>query len=340
LEKQIFTKFPADGGARLGDLCLKLIEDQKKTWPALAAAYVGLAGIKTKAHCCGGYEVRVQFNPARSVSSGAAVDPRSIKNRPCFLCTRNLPAEQKGILYHEEYLILCNPAPIFEKHFTVVHRQHQPQAIAASIGSLLDLAADMSPNFVVFYNGPACGASAPDHLHFQAIPVGLLPLPEAFPEGFRIIKDSGVQVYRAEKSDRAALVLEGNDKELLLQHFDCLLRAAQHIVAGSAEPMINLLCSCANGKWRIMIFFRAKHRPDAFFLEGEQRIFVSPGTIDMAGVIITPREIDFNRLDGESIRNIYAEVSLPEEIINKIIEQGVATPCSYRAIQNSIKDKQ
>ena len=128
MNNQIFTAFPAEGGAKLGDLCLELLEDQKKTWPALAAAYAGLAGIKTKAHCCDGYEVRVQFNPARSVSSGAAVDPRSIKSRPCFLCTRNLPAELKGILYHEEYLILCNPAPIFEKHFTVVHRQHQLQS--------------------------------------------------------------------------------------------------------------------------------------------------------------------------------------------------------------------
>jgi hypothetical protein len=340
LNNQIFTAFPAEGGAKLGDLCLELLEDQKKTWPALAAAYAGLAGIKTKAHCCDGYEVRVQFNPARSVSSGAAVDPLSIKSRPCFLCTRNLPAEQKGILYHEEYLILCNPAPIFEKHFTVVHRQHQLQAIAASIGSLLGLAAGMSPDFVVFYNGPACGASAPDHLHFQAIPAGLLPLPEAFPEGFTIIRDSDVQVYRAEKSDRAVLMLDGNDKELLLQQFDRLLRAAQNIVAGSTEPMINLLCSCANGRWRIMIFFRAKHRPDAFYQEGEQRIFVSPGTIDMAGVIITPREIDFNRLDGQSIRNIYTEVSLSEQMMSKIIEQGVATTCSYRAIPNSIKDKQ
>ncbi|MEQ8152877.1 MAG: DUF4922 domain-containing protein [Smithellaceae bacterium] len=340
MNNQIFTAFPAEGGAKLGDLCLELLEDQKKTWPALAAAYAGLAGIKTKAHCCDGYEVRVQFNPARSVSSGAAVDPRSIKSRPCFLCTRNLPSEQKGILYHEEYLILCNPAPIFEKHFTVVHRQHQLQAIAASIGSLLGLAAGMSPDFVVFYNGPACGASAPDHLHFQAIPAGLLPLPEAFPEGFTIIRDSDVQVYRAEKSDRAVLMLDGNDKELLLQQFDRLLRAAQNIVAGSTEPMINLLCSCANGRWRIMIFFRAKHRPDAFYQEGEQRIFVSPGTIDMAGVIITPREIDFNRLDGQSIRNIYTEVSLSEQMMSKIIEQGVATTCSYRAIPNSIKDKQ
>ncbi|MEN6373200.1 MAG: DUF4922 domain-containing protein [Smithella sp.] len=340
MENKIFTAFPAGGRTKLGELCLELLVEQKKTWPALAAAYEGLAGIKTKAPCHDGYEVRVQFNPARSVSSGAALDPRSIKSRPCFLCTRNLPSEQKGILYHKEYLILCNPAPIFEKHFTVVHLQHQPQAIAASIGSLLDLAADMSPDFVVFYNGPACGASAPDHLHFQAIPAGILPLAKLFPRRFRIIRDSSVQVYYPEGIDRAILVLDGSDKELLLKQFACLMKAAQNIVDGSDEPMINLLCSYENGVWRITIFFRAKHRPDAFYQEGEQMIFVSPGTIDMAGIIITPREIDFKRLDGQSIRNIYAEVSLSEEIINKIIEQVVATTCSYCAIPNYTKDKQ
>jgi len=103
----------------------------------------------------------------------------------------------------------------------------------------------------------------------------------------------------------------------------------------SDEPMINVLCSYENGLWRIMIFFRAKHRPDAFYQEGEQRIFISPGTIDMAGVVITPLEIDFNRLDGQSIRNIYAEVSLSEDMMKKIIEQGVATPCSCCAIPDA-----
>ena len=339
MEKQIFTSFPAAGGAKLGELCRELLAEQKKTWPALATAYAGLAGIKTKLHSCGGYDVCVQFNPARSVSSGAAVDPRSIKSRPCFLCTRNLPSEQQGILYQKEYLILCNPAPIFEKHFTVVHRQHQPQAIAASMDKLLDMAADMSPDFVVFYNGPACGASAPDHLHFQVIPAGLLPLPGAFPEHFRMIRDSSVQVYRSEETDRAVLVLAGSDQELLLKQFDCLMQAAQKTTCLSGEPMMNVLCSYENGMWRIMIFFRARHRPDAFYREGEQRVFISPGTIDMAGVVITPREIDFNRLDGAGIRSIYAEVSLPEEVVNKIVEQGVATthaggktPCSMRTI--------
>jgi hypothetical protein len=320
LEKQIFASFPADGQVKLSRLCINLLEEQKKTWPTLAAAYAGLSGIQTRLLSCSGYEVRVQFNPARAASSGAAVDQQSIKNRPCFLCTHNLPRGQKGILYQKDYLMLCNPAPVFAEHFTVVHLQHQPQAIAVAVDRLLELACDMSPDFVVFYNGPACGASAPDHLHFQAIPAGVLPLEGSFPGRFRIIKDSPVRIYRAEGINRSVLVITGKDKSLLLSQFSRLIQAAQNIVAVNNEPMINVLCSYEDCVWRIMIFFRARHRPAAFYREGEERIFVSPGAIDMAGVVITVQESDFSRLDCGSIGHIYEEVSLTEETMNKIIK--------------------
>lgn len=321
MENRIFTTYAAGGQASLGQLCTRLLEEQKRTWPALAAAYVGLDAVQTRKIVCCGYETGLQFNPARIVSSGAAVDSRSIQNRPCFLCVDNLPREQKGILYKEDYLILCNPAPVFKKHFTVVHLRHQPQAIGSSINMLLDITADMSPDFVVFYNGPACGASAPDHLHFQAIPANVLPMLKSFPEHFRIIKDASVQVYRGEGINRAAVVLAGGDKKSLLEYFDHLIKSAQNIIPASGEPMINVLCSYEDGVWRIMIFFRSRHRPDAFYREDEQKVFVSPGAIDMAGVVIAPLKMDFNRLDGESIGRIYEEVSLPEEKVNEIIDK-------------------
>lgn len=319
MERQIFTKFPGSGQTPLSELCVNLLKEQKENWTGLAAAHKGLADVRTRWFSCAGYEVCVQFNPARIVSSGAAVDKESIKNRPCFLCAHNLPLGQKGILYQNEYLILCNPAPIFAEHFTVVHLQHQPQAIAASLGRLLDITKDMSPDFALFYNGPACGASAPDHLHFQAIAANTLPLLESKDCHFRMIKDAAVKVYCGDGINRTALVLAGSDKGLLLAQFDCLLKAAQNVIPSNGEPMINVLCFYEDFVWRLMIFFRSKHRPDAFYQEGEQRTFVSLGTIDMAGVIITPLELDFNRLDCESIRNIYAEVSLTEETMNKII---------------------
>jgi hypothetical protein len=322
LESKIFTIVPGRDQARLPDLCINLLEAQKKSWPLIAAAHEKLNNIQTRLISGAGYDVIVQFNPARAVSSGAAVDAESIKNRPCFLCTANLPSEQKGILYSKDYLILCNPAPIFEKHFTVVHLQHQPQAIAVSLGRLLDLTAEMSPGFAVFYNGPACGASAPDHLHFQAIPADTLPLLKTFPEHFLMIEDASVQVYQGKGINRAALVLTGRDKNLLMNKFDRLIKAAQNVVPGIDEPMINVLCSQKDYIWQIMIFFRSKHRPDAFYQQGEQRIFISLGAIDMTGLIITPLALDFKRLDCESIRNIYREVSLPAETMEKIIEDS------------------
>ncbi len=321
MDNQIFTIFPGSGQAPLRELCANLLEEQKKNWPGLAAAHKGLANVRTKLLSGSGYDVGVQFNPARSVNSGAAVDKESIKNRPCFLCASNLPRQQKGILYQSEYLILCNPAPIFAEHFTIVHLQHQPQAIATSLARLLDITKDMSPDFAVFYNGPACGASAPDHLHFQAIPANNLPVHKSKACHFRLIKDAAVKVYCGGGINRTALVLAGSDKDLLLAQFNCLLKAAQNVIPISGEPMINVLCSYEDFVWRIMIFFRSKHRPDAFYAEGKQRIFVSLGTIDMAGVIITPLELDFNRLDCEKINNIYAEVSLPEDTMNKIINE-------------------
>ncbi|MGV8057954.1 MAG: DUF4922 domain-containing protein [Smithellaceae bacterium] len=319
MENQIFAIFPGIGQMSLSELCANLLEEQKKNWPGLAAAQERLGNVQTRLLSCTDYEVCVQFNPARAVNSGAAVDKESIKNRPCFLCALNLSRPQKGILY-QKYLILCNPMPIFEKHFTIAHLQHQPQEIVESLGGLLDLTADMSPDFIVFYNGPACGASAPDHLHFQAIPADTLPLQKSFPGHFRIIKDTVGKFYCGEGIKRAVLVLEGSDKDLLLRQFDCLIKAAQNIIPVSGEPMINVLCSYEDCVWRIMIFFRSKHRPDAFYAEGEQRIFVSPGTIDMAGVIITPRAEDFQRLDADQIAGIYREVSLPEEKLKLIIK--------------------
>lgn len=333
MEDKIFATYPSSSAVKLGDLCVRLLEEQKSTWTTLGTAYKGFTGIQTKSFSCAGYKAAVQFNPARSVSSGAAVDRESINKRPCFLCAGNLPREQKGIFYKKDYLILCNPAPIFEKHFTIAHLQHQPQAIAGSIESLLDIAADMSPGFIVFYNGPACGASAPDHLHFQAVPADVLPLTGLFPGRFRMIRNTPVQVYRSEGINRTAVIISGNDKSLLLSQFARLIQAAQNVTAVNGEPLINVLCSYEDCAWRILIFFRAKHRPAAFYLEGENRIFISPGAIDMAGVIITPLKPDFDRLDCESISLIYDEVSVTEEIMNKIMNKGLQ-PLVHKGNEN------
>ncbi|HEX7415616.1 MAG TPA: DUF4922 domain-containing protein, partial [Smithellaceae bacterium] len=321
LEKRIFAQYPVKKQKSLTTLCLNLLEEQKKSWPGLAYAYQELANVGIRSISYGSYKVDLQFNPQRAVSSGAAVDRESIKNRPCFLCTDNLPIKQKGILYQNNYLILCNPAPIFDKHFTIAHLRHQPQTIADSLIGLMNLAKDLAPDFTVFYNGPACGASAPDHLHLQAIPKNALPFIEASKTQSPIKEISGVKFYTGEKLDRAVVILTGTRKDSLQKQFGHLIKAAQKIIPTDSEPMLNVLCTYENTTWRLIIFLRQKHRPDAFFLEGEKRIFISLGAIDMAGIIITPMLADFNRLKAFQISSIYREVSLAEDVTNKIIRE-------------------
>lgn len=302
----------------LSRLCRNLYASQNKSWPQLASACHALSLARQRKLSCGPYKITLQYNPARAQSSGAAVDVQAIQQRPCFLCAANRPAQQQGILYRHDYLILCNPAPIFPHHFTIVSVLHQPQSIAASLCKLMQIAADVAPDFTVFYNGPACGASAPDHLHFQMIPAAALPFIndlESLPP-----VNSGVPVLqRLGKSlDRSVYQIKSKNCNLLQEHFLRLVDAFQKTVPSPDEPLLNVLCAFREDYWTLTIFLRKKHRPAAYFARNQDRIFVSPGAIDMAGVIITPTLNDYERLDGDTVRGIYREVSLDEETMDKI----------------------
>ena len=306
----------------LAALCLHLLDEQKQSWPQLAQAHLALSTVQTRSVSASGCQVFLQYNPQRAVSSGAAVDDESISKRPCFLCTGNLPARQKAILYQNNYLILCNPAPVFPEHFTIAHKRHLPQAIAASFSALLDLTYDLAPEFAVFYNGPACGASAPDHLHFQAAPRNLLPMIKDYPTQFRLVKETGGASFSIGKNlNCPVFMLEGGNKNIVQKQFSRLLKIIHQAAPGAAEPMINVICTYGKPVWRLIIFPRRRHRPDAYFREEGKRIFVSPGAIDLAGIIITPRLADFQRLDAAQIAGIYQEVLLTGNTINKIIAE-------------------
>jgi len=318
LEKKVLLSFPSKKS--LASLCFNLIEEQKNNWPILADAYRELNNVRVRSINCGGYNVALQFNPRRAVSSGAAVDARSIKNRLCFLCPDNLPAQQKAIMYRNYYLILCNPAPIFKNHLTISHINHQPQNILQSLADLLILAKDLAPEFITLYNGPACGASAPDHLHFQAVQKNALPFITEINSLNPNQEISGFKYHAGVQFGRSVLTLSGSNTDILSAQFKRLIKIAQKVMATKSEPLMNILCAYENNTWRLIIFLRQKHRPEAFFLEGEKRIFVSPGAIDMAGVIITPREIDFESLGSDIITGIYREVALPDEKMRQIME--------------------
>jgi glycosyltransferase involved in cell wall biosynthesis len=318
LEGRIFAQYPDKNKKSLAAICQSFYDSQKKTWPKLAEACGALSSVKTR-ELSGEYKVYLQYNPARAVSSGAAVDAQSIRSRPCFLCQDNLPTEQKGILYKSKFLILCNPAPIFKNHFTIATLKHEPQEIAFALPSLLQMAADFSPEYAILYNGPACGASAPDHLHFQMVPQNVLPfLREA--RGIALFKKISSVEYRIGQGfDRCVMIMESGHKKALREGFLRWLDVAREDMAMNEEPMINMVCVYTRNKWRMVIFLRRKHRPDAYFAEGSQRIFVSPGAVDMAGILITPLLDNYRHLDYKAVREIYREVSWPDGILNSIM---------------------
>ncbi len=317
---KIFAVYES-GSTSLPELCGRLLDAQRAAWPELDAGCRGLKSARQREVLCGDFTVRLQFNPRRMASTGAKVDRESIRKRPCFLCLENLPRGQKGVLYGGTYLILCNPAPIFPGHYTVSSLRHEPQEIARSLPALLSLARDLA-GFTVFYNGPRCGASAPDHLHFQAVPSGSIPL-EGFEQNGVRAKVSGVAVSALEKCGRAAVVLEGGDAGGMESAFLRLIEEAKKAVAEPPgepdEPMMNLLCSHGREGWRITVFLRRKHRPDAFYREGEAQIMVSPAAVDLGGVVITPREKDFEALGPESLRDIFREVSLDGGTLDRVL---------------------
>ena len=264
----------------------------------------------------------LQFNPGRIVSTGAKVDARSIRERRCFLCVENLPEPQKGIVYKDRFLILCNPAPIFAEHFTISHIHHVSQILGPYIPAMLDLARDLSPQLTVFYNGPKCGASAPDHMHFQANPTGLIPVENAAQKKlhrvFRRSLDS-VDILTLRDFGRQVIVLESLHRENLANVLNKLLDSLRQTVGVSEEPMMNVLCSFTDGAWRVILFPRSKHRPDVYFKEEAERVLISPAAVDIGGLIVTPLEKDFKTVNASLVESIFQEVSLPSAIVDETI---------------------
>ncbi len=229
--------------------------------------------------------------------------------------------EQKAILYKNRYLILCNPAPIFENHFTVVALEHEPQEINSAFESFLQLAVDASPKYAVFYNGPGCGASAPDHLHFQMVPAVHLPFLE-ISKRLRMVKKISSVFFKPDHSlNRSVIVMESSNAKTLAEQFSHLLDITKKRLMINDEPMMNVICTYLRNRWQVNVFLRSKHRPASYFAEDKRRIFVSPGAVDMAGVVITPLLDNYNRLDYNDIKKIFKEVSVAENAMSLIIRE-------------------
>lgn len=301
-----------------------LFEQQKCEWPLAQKNYAELERVQRRTFEFDGFKIDVQFNPGRITSSSAKVDSKSIEARPCFLCIENLPEEQKGLAYKNKYLVLVNPFPIFSEHFTIPTFYHRPQEIISSFSDMVDLAKELSPHYTIFYNGPRCGASAPDHMHFQACPSGIMPIEH---ELSRIINLKDYVLYENSDSKIASVtdnlrrfyLIESQSKNSLLYLFDKILKSISIVATSDEEPMVNILALYKNG-WKIWIFPRERHRPSQYFLEGDERILISPAAVDFGGLVITPREEDFNKITKENIVDVFEQTSFSADAIRSTNE--------------------
>ena len=267
-------------------------------------------------------EVRLQFNLARIVSTGAKIDKKTLGERPCFLCDKNRPKEQMSQQIDERFHLLVNPFPILPVHFTIPARKHQPQAIYKNYGEMHRFLS-LHSELMVFYNGPKCGASAPDHLHFQAGTSGILPLQANWQRLSRNLTDiislndeEKIAVVRDFIVPAFVIISKSEESDETLFH---RLYKSMPMRGDETEPMMNIIAWRKGDEYISVVIPREKHRPESYFAEGDAQVMVSPGALDMSGLIITPREEDFHKLTEESATTILQECGISTEKMNSIV---------------------
>lgn len=283
-------------------------------------------------------QLKLQWNPARIVSTGAKIDKKTLGERPCFLCDKNRPKEQMSKQIDEKFHLLVNPFPILPVHFTIPARKHQPQLIYKNYGEMhrfISLHSDL----MVFYNGPKCGASAPDHLHFQAGTNGILPLQTNWQRLSRNLTDiislndeEKISVVRDFIVPAFVIISKSAESDEALFH---RLYKAMPQRGDETEPMMNIISWRKGEEFISVVIPREKHRPEAYFAEGDAQFVVSPGALDMSGLIITPREEDFRKLTEEKALSLLQECGVSEEKMNAIIAKLKASKDAEDAAESS-----
>ncbi|MGX8689677.1 MAG: DUF4922 domain-containing protein [Bacteroidaceae bacterium] len=278
------------------DRCL---DEQLSQWPAAREAFRNLDKVQTRVLSSSG--LALQFNPARIISTTAKIKPAEIAARSCFLCESSRPAEQKAIELGDGYDLLVNPYPILKEHFCVVSHTHRPQVFRDCCVKMLQIASALESNYIIFYNGPRSGASAPDHLHMQIGRSEGIPLVEKLLQNEPPAKDEPVTI---QPFGFPVIIIKGNDPARVLGYIDSM-----PIYDGEYEPRFNILSFNRMGQVITAIIPRGKHRPDCYYANGEHKIMVSPGAVDMFGLVITPRKEDFESLTERQVLDIYRQVT-------------------------------
>ena len=301
----------------------RFFDRQLQQWPEVMSRYRDLNKVEVRQLPVDVLTLKAQYNPARIRSTGASISKKAISERPCFLCEQNRPKEQMHKVQDGRYELLVNPFPILPMHFTLPLRRHQPQLIRGMYGEILHLLR-LYPELTVFYNGPRCGASAPDHAHLQAGSSGLLPLQTAWnrlARSINIIVEQGDEatIGVIEQLPYPALAIRSKSKTMGERLFR-LVYEALPVIEGDSEPMMNIVAWRQGGQLIAVVFPRGKHRPDCYFREGDQQLIVSPGALDMAGMLIMPRREDFDRITPQQALAILQECSLPTDAFQTVVE--------------------
>ena len=321
-----------------GELSLqRFFNRQLERWSDARQHYRDLHDVQLRQlhHGSGTMDLSVQWNPARIRSTGAKMDPKTLAERPCFLCERNRPEQQAVKAFDNKLDILVNPFPILPTHYTIVARKHQPQLIRDTFYEIYRLL-ERYHDLTVFYNGPRCGASAPDHLHLQAGTTGVLPLQAAWLRLSRNLKpltmlNANEGLFVINDYPCHALLIRSKGKEggeqLFRRLYATLDRWVEQTERGKGEePMLNIVAWRQDDCMLCVVFPRKKHRPDCYYLEGQQQMMVSPGALDMAGLIVTPRKEDFERIDADMAISILREVTIGDDDMAAVVKALEGAP--------------
>lgn len=300
-----------------------LFERQLNEWDLLKNNSDKLREAESKSFWFEGYKIKVLHIPHRVSSTSANTDAEFIKKRSCFLCAANLPIQQRGISINKNFILLCNPYPIFPMHFTITSAQHIPQNLWGKINELVTITKLMT-GFTLLYNSANCGASAPDHFHYQAGTKTTLPVEDDVQQlkneyGTILTEREDCTVTAVDDLLRKFVVIESSEKKIVEIIIESIYKALQSFGNIQDEPMFNIISNFSDEfGWQVTIFLRSRHRPQHYFKEGSEKLLVSPAAADLGGMIITPRLEDFEKINEKLIREIYNDVVMDENTFSKI----------------------
>ncbi len=293
------------------DFLEDFFQSQIRNWEFAAANYQKLSNVKTKKFTVNNNSIIVQHNPERATSTFAETDETAIKKRKCFLCAKNLFNEQELLPLTENFSALVNPFPILSRHYTVKFNEHAPQKISENFDEFLEITDLLSDKYFVLYNGPDCGASVPEHRHFQVGTANEIPI-------LNNLKSNDKPLQIINDGLRAYFLLAAESASEITEHFFRIFEKLEKEFPSERETKINLLGVKRNGKFELLVFPRKKHRPDIFFRE-KNPVKISPATLDISGILTAPLSNDFETINEEIIREIFGDVLYSENEIKKCI---------------------